>query len=200
MRLNDAMFTHLCAELFDEMIVMAENFGMTCLSSPLRLITERRIPPLSQGHPYLSNKPSSCRKETSSHSLPPLLSPMPRLEAGEVVAEEALGSRETPSQLDPKVSGESSQNLDLVNASPKDVSLEPRSGSQDLHLLKSSIKEVSLNPLSPVANIVTPASNEERRLPCGSTPLQLVQKIAEMEEDMTFCREMIRVFEKNLHF
>ena len=172
--------------------------GMTCLASPLRHSTERRIPPLSQGRPYLSNKPSSCRKETSSHSLPPLLSPMPRLEAGEVVAEEALGSRETPSQLDPKVSGESSQNLHLVNASPKEVSLEPRSGSQDLHLLKSSIKEVSLNPLSPVANIVTPASNDEHKLPCGRTPSYLKRRIAEMEEVMTSCRDIIWIFEKQL--
>ena len=85
-----------------------------------------------------------------------------------------------------------------MNASPKDVSLEPRSGSQDLHLLKSSIKEVSLNPLSSVANIVTPASNEERRLPCGSTPSRLVRKIEEMEEEVTSSREMIRTFEKRL--
>ena len=51
-RLKDAMFTHLCAELFEEMIVMAEDFGMTCLASLLRHSTEQRIPPSSQGRPY----------------------------------------------------------------------------------------------------------------------------------------------------
>ena len=43
-RLKDAMFMHLCAELFDKMTVMAEDFGMTCLASPLHHSTEQRIP------------------------------------------------------------------------------------------------------------------------------------------------------------
>ena len=85
-----------------------------------------------------------------------------------------------------------------MNTSPKDVSLEPRSGSQDLHLLKSSIKEVSLNPLSPVANIVTPASNDERKLPCGRTPSSLKRKIAEMEKEMAEARETILIFERDI--
>ena len=85
-----------------------------------------------------------------------------------------------------------------MNASPKDVSLEPRSGSQDLHLLKSSIKEVSLNPLSPVANIVTPASNDKRRLPCGRTASYLVLKIAEMENEMAVSRKLFLSCELDL--
>ena len=40
----------------------------------------------------------------------------------EAVAEEALGSRETPSQQDPKVTCEDTQDLDLVKSSPEDVS------------------------------------------------------------------------------
>merc|ERR1712176_345828 len=43
----------------------------------------------------------------------------------ETVAEEALGSRETPSQQDPKGTCKDSQDLHLVNASPEDVSSEP---------------------------------------------------------------------------
>ena len=39
--------------------------------------------------------------------------------------EEVLGSRETPSQQDPKVTCKNFQDLHLVKSSPKDVSLEP---------------------------------------------------------------------------
>ena len=94
-----------------------------------------------------------------------------------------MGSRETPSQRDPKVSSEGSQNRDLVNASLKEGSLNPRSGAQDLSLLKSSTKEASLDPLSSV---------EERKLPCGSTPSRLKRKIAEMETKMASSSELIQ--------
>ena len=43
--------------------------GMTWLASTLRHSTEQRIPPLSQGRPYLLSKPLSCQKETSSLSV-----------------------------------------------------------------------------------------------------------------------------------
>ena len=111
----------------------------------------------------------------------------PHADAREVVAEEAMGSRETPSQRDPKVSSKGSQNLHLVKSSLKEGSLNPRSGAQDCSLLKSSTKEASLDPLSPV---------EERKLPCGSTPLRLMQKIAEMEEKMAFSCSLIQTQQK----
>ena len=40
-----------------KLAVMAEEFGMACLASPLRHSTERRIPPFSQGHPYFRTGP-----------------------------------------------------------------------------------------------------------------------------------------------
>ena len=70
--------------------------------------------------------------------------------------------------------------------------MNPRSGAQDLSLLKSSTKEASLDPFPPVANIANPANNEERKLPCGSTPSRLKRKIAEMEKKMASSSELIQ--------
>merc|ERR1712157_327403 len=89
--------------------------------------TGRRMPPSSQG-PFLGDKTLSCRAETSSLCRPPLPSALPRerdARASEAVAEEPLGSRETPSQQAPKETSEDSQDLHLVKPSPEDVSSEP---------------------------------------------------------------------------
>ena len=115
----------------------------------------------------------SCRGETTPLSQPPLSSARPHADAREVVAEEAMGSRETPSQRDPKVSSEFSQDLHLVNASLKKVSLNPCSGAQDLSLLKCSTKEASLDPLSSASKKQSLTSQTAR------TILSLEQQIAE---------------------
>jgi len=97
------------------------------LASQTRHHTGRRMPPSSQG-PFLEDKTLSCRAETSSLCRPPLSSVLPRerdARASEAVAEEALGSRETPSQQAPKETSEDSQDLHLVKSSPEDVSSEP---------------------------------------------------------------------------
>ena len=68
--------------------------------------------------------------------------------------------------------------------------MEPRSDSQDRNLLNASTKEVSLEPLSPVA--------KERKLACGRTPLYLKRKIKEMEMKMDRNRMHSLTFERDL--
>merc|ERR1719442_65600 len=111
------------------------------LASPTRQNTGRCISPVSQGH-FCDDMTSSSQAETSSPCRSPLSRDLPRARDAhnvatddvlssevatipQVVAEEAMGSRETPSQQDPKVTCEDTQDLHPVKPSPEDVSSEP---------------------------------------------------------------------------
>ena len=105
---------------------LAEESSLAC---PMRPNTGRRMLRSSRGRCREEELLSSCRGETTPLSQPPLSSARPHADAREIIAEEAMGSGETPSQRDPKVSSKGSQNCDLVNASLKEGSLNPCSGA-----------------------------------------------------------------------
>jgi len=138
------------------------------LASPTRQNTGRCISPVSQGH-FRDDVTSSSQTETSS----PCRSPLPNdpsrardahdvatdvvvgseeVPIPQVVAEEALGSRETPSRQDPKVTFKDTQDLHLVKPSPKDVSLEPH--RSDASQSPGTRLSVTATPSTPQRKIV----------------------------------------------
>ena len=95
-----------------------------------------------------------------------------------------MGSSVTPSQQVPKVSVEGSQDRDLVNASPKDVSLEPL--SLDQNLLKASTKDVSLEPRLLEGQHVQPLS-KRARLAVGKSLAPKKRKLQKLQNKLSEC-------------
>lgn len=173
------------------------------LASPTRQNTGRCISPVSQGH-FLDEMTLPSRAETSSPCRSPLPSDPSRAQNAhncatddgvgsevatipQVFAEEALSSRETPSQQDPKVTFEDTQDLHLVNASPKDVSLEPHrsdaNSPPDTHHAEISPKMSRI--LDEMDCEIKQHTDELEKLPPGKSGLR-----STLEEGLAICRKI----------